>query len=140
MTQVPTQTIAKSGFPELAPPSLVDTMRSEWTKLKTLRSTPVTLAIAAVLVIGLSALASFLIAANEKSELQHHGSLPTPLQTIQGGWSVGLLAFMVLGVLVISKQRVLEHPHRSDLAGHSQTFPAAPRQGHRFLREHVRDS
>ena len=104
MTQVPTQIIAKSGFPEVAPPSLVDTMRSEWTKLKTLRSTPVTLAIAAVLVIGLSALASFLIAANESSELQHHGSLPTPLQTIQGGWSVGLLAFMVLGVLAVSNE------------------------------------
>jgi anti-sigma-K factor RskA len=52
MTQLPTQTIAKSGFPELGPPGLRDTMRSEWTKLKTLRSTLVTLAIAAVLVIG----------------------------------------------------------------------------------------
>jgi hypothetical protein len=78
-------------------------MRSEWTKLKTLRSTPVTLAIAGVLVIGLSALASFLIAANESHELKH-GSLPTPLETIQGGWSVGLLAFMVLGVLAISNE------------------------------------
>ncbi|HXR21787.1 MAG TPA: hypothetical protein VN786_04445 [Acidimicrobiales bacterium] len=103
MTQVTTQTVAKSGFPEVSPPGLLDTMRSEWTKLKTLRSTPVTLAIAAVLVIGLSALASFLIAANESSELKH-GSLPTPLQTIQGGWSVGLLAFMVLGVLAISNE------------------------------------
>ncbi len=103
MTQAPTQTIAKSGFPELGPPSLRDTMRSEWTKLKTLRSTPVTLAIAAVLVIGLSALASFLIAANEPSELKH-GSIPAPLQTIQGGWSLGLLAFMVLGVLTISNE------------------------------------
>jgi ABC-2 type transport system permease protein len=104
LTQVATQTIAKSGFPELGPPSLVDTIRSEWTKLKTLRSTVITLAIAGVIVIGLSALGSFLIAANESSELKHHGSLPSPLDTIQGGWGIGMLAFMVLGVMAISNE------------------------------------
>jgi len=98
------QTIAKPGFADVGPPGLTDTVRSEWTKLKTVRSTWITLAIAAVFVIGLSALASFLIAANESSELKHNGSIPTPLQTIQGGWSLGLLAFMVLGVLAISNE------------------------------------
>jgi ABC-type transport system involved in multi-copper enzyme maturation permease subunit len=103
MTQVVPQTIAKSGFPEVGPPGLLDTMRSEWTKLKTLRSTPWTLAIAVVLVIGLSALLAFIIAANESSELKH-GNLPDPLQTIQSGWSIGFLAFMVLGVLTVSNE------------------------------------
>ena len=103
MTQVPTQTIAKSGFPELGPPGLRDTMRSEWTKLKTLRSTLVTLAIAAVLVIGLSALLSLVIAANQSSETKH-GSHPTALSGFQGGWGIGGLAFMVLGVLAISNE------------------------------------
>jgi ABC-2 type transport system permease protein len=103
MTQVAPQTIAKSGFPEIGPPGLPDTMRSEWTKLKTLRSTPWTLIIAAVLVIGLSALLAFVIAANESSELKH-GNLPDPVQTIQSGWSLGFLAFMVLGVLTISNE------------------------------------
>jgi ABC-2 type transport system permease protein len=103
MTQVPTQIIAKSGFPELGPPGLRDTMRSEWTKLKTLRSTPVTLAIAALLVIGLSALLSLLIAANQSSEGKH-GSHPTALSGFQGGWGIGGLAFMVLGVLAISNE------------------------------------
>jgi ABC-2 type transport system permease protein len=103
MTQVVPQTIAKSGFPEVGPPGLPDTMRSEWTKLKTLRSAPWTLAVAALLVIGLSALITFVIAANESSELKH-GSIPTPLNAIQVGWFFGQFAFMVLGVLAISNE------------------------------------
>lgn len=98
-----TQTMARSGLADGHPPGLADTVRSEWTKLRTLRSTLVGLAIAALFVIGLSALGSFLIAANEASEIRR-GSLPTPLQTIQGGWELGLLAFMVLGVLAISNE------------------------------------
>jgi hypothetical protein len=79
-------------------------MRSEWTKLKTLRSTYVILGLGVLFIVGLSALITFLIAANEASELKH-GSIPSPLITIQGaqvGWEFALLAFMVLGVLVIS--------------------------------------
>jgi ABC-2 type transport system permease protein len=119
MTQVPTQIIATSGFPEVGPPGLMDTIRGEWTKLKTLRSTWITLAIAGVIVIGLSALGSFLIAANESSELKH-GSIPTPLETIQGGWGIGMLAFMVLGVMAISNE------YSSSLIG--VTLLATPRR------------
>jgi ABC-2 type transport system permease protein len=122
MTQVPTQTIAKSGFTELGPPGLRDTMRAEWTKLKTLRSTPVTIAIAAVLVIGLSALLSLVIASNQTSELKH-GRLPTALDPMLGAWILGQLAFMVLGVLTISNEyssnligvSLLATPNRSRL-------------------------
>ncbi len=105
MTQVPTQIVAKSGFPEVGAPGLRDTMRAEWTKMKTLRSTYVIFILGALFILALSALITFLVAANEASELKHNGTLPSPLITIQGaqvGWEFALLAFMVLGVLVIS--------------------------------------
>jgi ABC-2 type transport system permease protein len=127
MTQVPTQIIAKSGFPEIGPPGLRDTMRAEWTKMKTLRSTYIIFILGALFILALSALITFLIAANEASELKHGGSLPSPLITIQGGqvgWEFALLAFMVLGVLIISGE------YSSSLIG--VTLLATP-QRRRFL-------
>ncbi len=83
-------------------PTLADTIRAEWAKLRTLRSAPVTLAVAALLVVGLSALISFAVAQNH----QRAGAdaLAHPLHIIQAGWELGLLAFMVLGVLVVSNE------------------------------------
>jgi ABC-2 type transport system permease protein len=95
MTEVATQPIAGSGFPELGPPGLRDTMRAEWT--------PVTIVIAAILVIGLSALLSLVIASNQSSELKH-GTLPNALDPMLGAWVLGQLAFMVLGVLAVSNE------------------------------------
>jgi hypothetical protein len=76
-------------------------MRSEWTKLRTLRSTAITLAVAAVLVIGLSALITW-----AAYGAPTHGKrvLTDPVGIIQAGWFFGLLTFMVLGVLVVTNE------------------------------------
>jgi len=85
-----------------AAPTLANTIRSEWAKMRTLRSTPVTIAVAALLVVGLSALISFAVAQNHAKA--GPDALAHPLHIIQSGWDLGLLAFMVLGVLVVSNE------------------------------------
>jgi ABC-2 type transport system permease protein len=84
------------------PPGFPDTVRSEWTKMRTLRSTPITLAVTAFLVIGLSALITLAVVSNPShsgSDARRH-----PLTIIQSGWGLGLLAFEVLGVLVVTNE------------------------------------
>lgn len=98
-------TLSGTGMPpsptQGPPPTFVDTMRSEWTKLRTLRSTAITLAVAAVLVIGLSALITW-----AAYGAPTHGKrvLTDPVGIIQAGWFFGLLTLMVLGVLVVTNE------------------------------------
>lgn len=82
-------------------PLVSDTLRSEWTKMRTLRSTKITLAITAALVIGLSALITWASVASP-----HHGTeaITNPVAVIQSGWGLGWLAFEVLGVLVVTNE------------------------------------
>jgi ABC-2 type transport system permease protein len=83
-------------------PEFSDTVRSEWTKMRTLRSTPVTLAVTAFIVIGLSALITLAVVSNpghSGADARRH-----PLTIIQSGWGLGLLAFEVLGVLVVTNE------------------------------------
>ncbi len=82
-------------------PGFGDTVRSEWTKMRTLRSTPITLVITAALVIGLSTLITWAVLTSP-----HHGAdaASNPVGLIQSGWSLGLLAFEVLGVLTVSNE------------------------------------
>lgn len=85
-----------------APPGFPDTARSEWTKMRTLRSTPITLVVTAFIVIGLSALITLAVVSNpghSGSDARRH-----PLTIIQSGWGLGLLAFEVLGVLVVTNE------------------------------------
>jgi hypothetical protein len=98
MTQ--TTTAIKPTGRALAPRP-VDTLRSEWTKLRTLRSTPVTLAVIAAIVIGLSGLITLAVVTSNR-----HGHRVTtdPVGILQAAWFFGLLAFMVLGVLVMTNE------------------------------------
>jgi ABC-2 type transport system permease protein len=83
------------------PPGFWDTVHSEWTKLRTLRSTTVTLAVAALLVIGIGGLLTLAV----YSAPTHGKRVQTdPVALIQIGWFFGLLTLMVLGVLVISNE------------------------------------
>ncbi len=100
------------------PPGFPDTVRSEWTKMRTLRSTPITLAVTALLVIGLSALITLAVVSNpghSGNDARRH-----PLTIIQAGWGLGLLAFEVLGVLVVTNE------YSSGLI--AETFLATPRR------------
>ena len=82
-------------------PVMTDTLRSEWTKMRTLRSTKVTLAVTAFLVVGLSALITWASVSSP-----HHGTqaITNPVGVIQSGWGLGWLAFEVLGVLVVTNE------------------------------------
>jgi ABC-2 type transport system permease protein len=98
-----TQTIATPmPVPVQRSPGFSDTVRSEWTKMRTLRSTPITLAVTAFVVIGLSALITLAVVSNPGhagSDARNH-----PLTIVQAGWGLGLLAFEVLGVLVVTNE------------------------------------
>ena len=114
--------VARPG-PSQSGPTIVSTMRSEWTKFRTLRSSLITLGVAGLLVIGLSALISFAVAANgnrPEADAKAH-----PLRIMQGGWELGLLAFMVLGVLVVTNE------YSSGLIG--ATFMSTPRRARVLL-------
>jgi hypothetical protein len=95
--------MSQVAVPHTAPggraPGLADTVRSEWTKLRTVRSTPVTLIIIALIVVGLSGLITLAVVNSPR-----HGAKVTsdPLGILQVGWFFGLLAFMVLGVLSVT--------------------------------------
>jgi len=94
-------TVQPRGTSSPRPPGFVNTLSAEWTKLRTLRSTPITVAVSAALVIGLSALITW-----AAYGAPHHGqrAITDPVGVIQSGWLFGLLAFGVLGVLVITNE------------------------------------
>ncbi len=83
-------------------PEFSDTVRSEWTKMRTLRSTPITLAVTAFIVIGLSALITLAVVANQNRP--ETSARRNPLSIIQSGWGLGSLAFEVLGVLMVTNE------------------------------------
>jgi len=114
--------VTAPGRFEGLPPTFVDTLRSEWTKLHTLRSTPITLGVAALLVIGLSALITLAAYAAPT-----HGKrvVTDPVGIIQAGWFFGLLTLMVLGVLVVTNE------YSSGMV--VSTFLATPKRGRVLL-------
>ncbi len=80
-------------------PGLADAVRAEWAKLRTLRTTAVSLGLTALFAIGLSALACLLTASHGRQP-----RTPPTLSIIQGGWELGLLAIMVLGVMAVTNE------------------------------------
>jgi len=125
MTQAVTTTVAgdraggRAGAGPAAPetPGFADTLRSEWTKMRTLRSTRITLAVTALIVLGLSALITLAVVSHPDHS---SAARSNPLAIIQAGWGFGLLAFEVLGVLIVSNE------YASGLIG--ATFLATPRR------------
>lgn len=105
------------GRPSVEAPRLPDTVRSEWTKMRTLLSTKVTLGVTAFLVIGLSALITWAAAQSNKPDPE---ILTNPVGVMQAGWGLGWLAFEVLGVLIVTN----EYSSGSIAA----TFMATPRR------------
>ena len=83
------------------PATIVDALRSEWTKLRSVRSTYWCLLVAALLGIGLGALISAITA-------NHYASDPTlhpnwnPTDRSQASLAIAQLVFAILGVLVVT--------------------------------------
>lgn len=114
-----TQTLTLAR-PTVAAPTFLDVARSEWTKLRSVRSTVWTVLIALTVGIGLSALISAIVAndyANGGESVRNWD--PTPVST-SGGF-LAQLAIAVLGTLAITS----EYATRSIRT----TLAAVPRRG-----------
>ncbi|HEX4671488.1 MAG TPA: hypothetical protein VH279_04430 [Solirubrobacteraceae bacterium] len=75
---------------------------SEWTKLRSLRSTVYTLLVAAVVTVGFGILASAITASRWTTLSAHDKATFDPLSTSLVGVNFGVLAIGVLGVLLIT--------------------------------------
>lgn len=82
---------------------IVGVVRSEWTKLRSVRSTMWTLAVTVVAVIGLGALVTFLTAHNWNRGFADHVNF-NPTERSLTGLFFGEIALGVLGVLVMSAE------------------------------------
>lgn len=87
--------------PPVRPATFVDALRSEWTKLRTVRSTFWSLVVAAVLGIGLGAVISWAGANRYSHDLGLHLDW-NPTDHSLRSLGIAQLAFAVLGVLIIS--------------------------------------
>lgn len=98
---------APSGFVSALPPtspSLVNVVRSEWTKLWSVRSTMWTLIIAFVLTVGLAALICWGTESN-LNQMPHEQRITFDATNVSlAGLSLGQLAMAVFGVLFISSE------------------------------------
>lgn len=84
---------------------LPDVIRSEWTKLRTVRSTYWTLFAAAVLMIGVSVLVCLIVAATYGTMSAKNRALFDPVtSSLSGGVLLAQLAIAGLGVLVITSE------------------------------------
>lgn len=77
-------------------------LRSEWVKLRSLRSTAWTLLVAAVLMIGLGWLAGWDINANWSEHSPQEQAAISPVDGTLGGFHLAQLAVAVLGVLLVT--------------------------------------
>lgn len=86
----------------MASPSAV--LQSEWTKIRSVRSTVWTLALAFIVTVGLSAVICAVFKANWGSMSAGDKATFDPTNTSFFGMSLGQLALIVFGVLVISSE------------------------------------
>lgn len=77
-------------------------LRSEWTKLRSLRSTMWTLLVAVALTIGFGALVSGVSASQYDTDSPAERAIFSAVSTSLSGFTIAQLAFGVLGVLVIT--------------------------------------
>jgi len=96
-------TATSSGRP-VRPARFSDTVRSEWRKLVSVRSTWVTLLVAAALGVGVGALISHLAASNYHSGLRFGNGLWRPVSVSFNALAIAQLAIAVLGCLVITSE------------------------------------
>ena len=83
---------------------IVGALRSEWTKLRTVRSTTWSLAVTVVLVIGIGILATAATASRWRSGQFEDRLFFDPVSVSLTGYFVGQLALGVLGVLAMSAE------------------------------------
>lgn len=97
----PESPLARGGV-EIHPVSQLRVIRSEWTKLRSLRSTVYSLLAAIVIVIGLGILISFARASNIEHESLQDRLTFDPTATSLSGTYLAQLALGVLGVMLVT--------------------------------------
>jgi ABC-2 type transport system permease protein len=117
-TKVNTSAASSVARPKMSRPLWPDVVRSEWTKLWTVRSTYFTLLVAATSMIGLGALFTARYRVDKLGPVDRATFNPTALSL--SGFFLAQLAFAVLGVLAITG----EHSTGSIRA----TFAAVPQR------------
>jgi ABC-2 type transport system permease protein len=102
MSAAVADSIGRAGPAPAGRYTLIDLLRSEWTKLRTVRSTGWSAVLIVVLSVGVSVLATAETQAHWLT--QHHGPTFDPTQLSLIGFDVAQLVIGVLGVLVISAE------------------------------------
>jgi ABC-type transport system involved in multi-copper enzyme maturation permease subunit len=93
-----------SAAPAWGPATLADVLRSEWTKLRSVRSTWVSLGVATALAVGLGALISA-VASNHYPNASLSDRLSwDPTSVSLGGLTIGQLAIAILGILTVTSE------------------------------------
>lgn len=98
----PVLTDRPAGPPVAHPVTQRRVIASEWIKLRTLRSTVITLAVSVVAVVGLSLLISYFTNQRWSSMAPDERARFNPVDRSLAGYNIGQLAFAVLGVLLIT--------------------------------------
>jgi ABC-2 type transport system permease protein len=88
--------------PSRRPATFADAVHAEWIKLRTLRSTYITLAIAVVLTVGLGALISWATASHYATSSLSNKATWDPTSNSLSGLGLAQLAVAVLGVMAVA--------------------------------------
>ncbi len=105
VTQIPVPgTAARSKLTRPTGPIIPEVLSSEWTKLRTVRSTYWTLFAAAVTTIGLAVLVCAIVAAQYATMTAKNKASFDPIGSSLAGGYLAQLAIAVLGVLVITNE------------------------------------
>lgn len=97
-------TASRDGHPISADPSFGSLLHSEWTKLRTVRSTWIIVGLALTLSIGLSAVVAFVTGATHDSWGENGEQLLDPVGGSLAGQLFRLVLLMVLGVTAVSSE------------------------------------
>ena len=90
--------VYNTGSTALPAPSLGDTIKSELTKMRTLRSAFWSYIAAVVIVIGIQVLITSL------AQISNPNAPDDFYNVISGSWALGQIAFMVLGILAVTNE------------------------------------
>jgi ABC-type transport system involved in multi-copper enzyme maturation permease subunit len=97
-------TLSTSHQPSFAEPDFGATLRSEWTKLRSLRSTWIIVGLAIGLSIGFSAAIALVSGMTHEHWSDTVRDRFDPVQTTLGGWLIGMILVITLGVMSVASE------------------------------------
>lgn len=88
----------------VSPPGFGATLASEWTKMVSLRSTYITLALGFFLSVGMTALLALAVGATYSEWTEADQATFDPITFAFSGWLFGAIVYIVFGVLLVSNE------------------------------------